>query len=117
MHIPIFKGFSESIIGFEENYLKCQSCKVDTEHEILFISKYFHVYNIPLLPTSKEVHAHCLKCGMRRYNIPLEKQFFSDYENLKKKYRHPWFTYIISGIIISLLLTFVYFEILPAPKN
>ena len=117
MLIPIFKGFAEVIIGFEETFLKCPSCEVDTQQEILIVSKYFQVYGIPMLPTGKEVHTHCLKCGLRRNNIPLEKQFFSDYENLKKKYKHPWFTYIVPGIFIFFVLTVIYFELLATSKN
>ena len=84
---------------------------------MLIVSKYFHLYTLPILPTSKDIHAHCLKCGLRRNNIPLEKQFFVDYENLKKKYKHPWFTKIIPAIFILLILTVVLFEIAPASEN
>ncbi|HRH50346.1 MAG TPA: hypothetical protein PLP23_16430 [Panacibacter sp.] len=117
MLIPLIKGTKEIIIGYEESYLKCPSCEVDTLHEIHIISKYFHVYGIPFCPTGKEAHTVCNKCGLRRYNIPLEKNFFPNYDNLKSRYKHPWYTYAIMTFGILIILLPIYFEILRAPDK
>jgi zinc-ribbon family len=96
-------GKKQTTIDFDEILMKCPSCEVHTNTEIMVVSYYFHFFRIPFFPLSKEAHIVCSKCNMRRYNLPFDEDLFSTYKELNPRFRHPWFTY--TGTAIILIIT------------
>ncbi len=108
----IYYGVHKASIGMDEIMERCPSCESDRFHEILVTSNYYHMFLLPMFPIAKEVTMVCEKCGMRRKDVPLTERSFKNYEELRKKFRHPWHTYLFAlmmGILISIaILTTVF---------
>jgi zinc ribbon protein len=98
----IFYGVKQVPIGMDEFLVRCPSCEGHSFADVVIISKYFHVYFIPIFPFQKEANIVCKTCGLRRNNIPFERRLFSEFDNANKRFRHPWYTY--SFVIFMLIL-------------
>lgn len=92
-------GTDRTAIGFDEFLVKCPSCKTHQWAEIMLSSVYYHIYYIPVFPIDKDVMVVCKKCGLKRYGETFDSKLISNYEDVKKLYRHKWFTYIGAAII------------------
>ena len=102
----IFFGVKQIYIGADETYMRCPSCESHTDTELLISGKYFHIYWIPFWPFEKEMSSVCSKCGLKRYNLPIEDKFISDAAEMKRKFKYPWFTYI--GLAaVSFVIAFI----------
>lgn len=110
--IPVIHGVKDSIIGMDEFLVKCPACEAHQWADVMVISNYAHIYYLPLFPVDKAANVICQNCGLRRYNISFNKTLISDYDEVKKGFRHPWINYsgitliaaLIAGTIISLIL-------------
>jgi len=103
MGIIIF-GSKEATIGVDELMVRCPSCEAHNFADVMVVSKYFHVYYIPIFPYAKEATIICQKCGLRRYNLPFEKRLFSDFDEIKKRFKHPWYTYSFIVLVTILVI-------------
>lgn len=65
---------------------------------------YYHVYFIPIFPYDKNVNIICGNCGLKRYGLSFDQNLFSHYEEIKRKYRHPFYTYTGAAILILILV-------------
>jgi len=92
-------GIATSPIGIGEYMVKCPSCESDQWADIVVLSNYAYFFVIPVFPVGKEANIFCKKCGLKRYGSAFDPRLISDYEQVKKQYRHPWFTYIGAGVI------------------
>jgi len=109
MIIPFKYGIERANIDIGEFMVKCPSCETNQWAEIMVSSVYVHIYYIPLFPSDKDVYVCCEKCGLKRYGLSFDATLIDDYKNVKKKYRHPWYTYIgIMVITFPFLLWFVF---------
>ena len=102
-------GVKKAAIGMDEFMIKCPSCEVDNFADVMITSNYYHFWFIPIFPIEKEANIVCQKCGLRRYNVPFNSRTFKNYEEIKHKFRHPWYTYLIAalvllGVIMSIVL-------------
>ena len=91
------------------------SCESDQWAEILVSSVYSHFCYVPIMPSDKDAMIICKKCGLKRYGVTFDSKLISNYSEVKKLYRHKWFTYIGVGIIalpIVLWLIFLVFKYL-----
>ena len=114
MLIPIKYGLQRANIDIGDFLVKCPSCETDQWAEIMVSSVYSHFYYLPLFPNDKDACVCCEKCGLKRYGVPFNARLINNYEEVKRKYRHPWYTYtgaVIIGFpfliwIISLLVNY-----------
>ena len=102
--LPIKFGTQKVAIGTEEVFVRCPSCGKNSPADILVMSCYFHIYYIPVFPIEKEVSVICKECGMKRYNLPFDADIINNYEEIKSKFMHPWYTYSIIGAFLLLIL-------------
>jgi hypothetical protein len=90
-------------IGIDEINMRCPSCEAHTPTDLMVSSKYYHIYFLPISPYSKEAFVVCRKCGLKRSGLPFDKDLFSNYYEIRSKFRHPFYTYagvaILGGII------------------
>jgi len=106
MALIIF-GVRQTPIGTDELLIKCPSCEKHSWADVMVVSKYFHFFWIPFFPTEKELNIICKECGLKRYGLYFDSNLISNFEEVKEKFRHPWFTYIGVTLIIALILTVI----------
>lgn len=70
-------------------------------------SVYNHIYWIPIVPTGKEAFVVCHKCGLKRDKEYFDATLVNNYEEIKSKFRHPFYTYIGISLFILLILTVI----------
>jgi hypothetical protein len=99
MLIPVKYGIERTAIGIGEYLVKCPCCEAHQWADIMVYSVYSHFYYIPLLPNDKDAMVVCKKCGLKRYGVPFDAKLISDFDAIKKHYRHKWFTYTGVSII------------------
>jgi len=112
MFIPLKYGLERTPIGIGEFLVKCPHCETDQWADVLVSSVYSHFYFIPLYPTDKDAMVVCKKCGLKRFGVPLNSNLVSNYQEVKKLYRHRWFTYIGAIIVASPFIIWVIFLII-----
>lgn len=100
----VIYGFNHAPIGTDTILLKCPSCEKNSWADVMIVSKYAHIYWIPFYPAYKEVNAICQSCGIKRYGIPLDVDLINNYDVLRKKYRHPWYTYLGIALIVLIII-------------
>ena len=102
MAIFVF-GRRHATIGMDEFLLRCPSCESHQYADVMILSNYYHLYFIPIFPFDKHANIICNKCGYKRYGVAFDDRIFSNYEEIKRKYRHPFYTYtgiVILGIVL-----------------
>ena len=82
--------------------------------DIMFISNYYHFIYVPIFPTGKEVNIICQECGLKRFGAGFNSKTFMNFEEIKHRYRNPWYTYFGVGIGVILFRLAAYFSILRA---
>lgn len=91
-------------IGTDEITMRCPSCEVHTPTDLMVSSRYYHIYFLPISPFSKEAYVVCGECGLSRSGLPFDRDLFSNYFEIRSKFRHPLYTYagiaFIGGIIL-----------------
>ena len=98
----LFFGTSERPIDVDEFFIKCASCETHSWADIMVLSKYWHIYWVPIFPIDKEANIICKKCGLKRFGIPFDERLISNYEEVKGRFRHKW--YLFSGIGLFILV-------------
>ena len=98
----VFFGEKETPIGVDEFLVKCPSCETESLADVMVVSHYFHFYYLPFFPIEKDANVFCKTCGLKKYGISFNQNLISNYNEVKRKYRHPLFTYI--GLIIVVLI-------------
>lgn len=105
-------GISKAIIGIDEFLLKCPSCETSTWHDVMISSKYMHFFWIPACPVEKEADLICKKCGLKRYERGFDKNLIPEYDLVKNKFRHPFYTYVAmlligAGVVAGIILAMI----------
>ena len=103
----IFYGSKETVITIDEWLVNCPCCETHSMADAMVMSKYYHIYWMPIFPFDKPVNVVCQKCGMVRAGITMNANLVSNYEEIKRKYRHPWFTYIGVGIFALIIISII----------
>jgi hypothetical protein len=100
----VFYGTKIVPIGVDQITMRCPSCEVHTPTDLMVYSRYFHIYFLPISPYSKEAYVVCNKCGSKRSGLPFDRDLFSNYNEIRSRFRHPFYTYagvaIFGGIIL-----------------
>lgn len=112
MHIPIptkhKAGVKKINLGIDEQFVKCPACESHKMADVMVRGQYYHFLHITIFPFGKEVNIICQECGIKRYELPFDESLFSNYEDMKRRFRHPWYTYIFAGIALLITLTVIY---------
>ena len=103
----IIYGVKQIPIGLDEFLIKCPSCEAHSWADIMVVSHYFHFYLIPFFPTEKDANVICKTCGLKRYGILFNQKLITNYSEVKRNYRHPWFAYIGLTVIILIFVAIV----------
>ena len=94
-------------IGLDDFLIKCPSCETYSWADVMIISHYFHIYFIPFFPIEKDANVICKTCGLKRYAMSFDKNLISHYDEIKRKYKHPPFTYIGLSVIILIIVSII----------
>lgn len=101
----------KATIGIDEMMIKCPSCETDSFADVMITSNYYHMFFIPMFPFEKEANIICQQCGMRRYEVPFNARTFKNYQEVKQKFRHPWYTYFFCIVMALVILITVIFTV------
>ncbi|MGH2564894.1 MAG: zinc-ribbon domain-containing protein [Ginsengibacter sp.] len=101
-------GTSEIPIGMDEFLVKCPSCEGYSPADIMIVSKYLDFFWVPLFPLDKDANVICKTCGLKRFGMNFDSGLITNYDNVKRNFRHPWFTYI-GGVLFILMLVMAIF--------
>jgi hypothetical protein len=104
----LFYGVKKAAIGIDEILSYCPSCETDTFADIYITSDYYHFYFVPIFPIEKEVTFSCKKCGLLRKDIPLTKNSVKNFDEVNRKFKHPWYTYFAMLFIAVIILIAVF---------
>lgn len=100
-------GVYQVPVDVDQYFMQCPSCETDTWTDAMLISNYYHFYFVPIFPISKDINTICTKCGLKKNGIPFDAKHFNNYDEIKSKFKHPWYTYIgfsIAILIITLII-------------
>jgi MFS-type transporter involved in bile tolerance (Atg22 family) len=112
MALLIYGSQKTSIGIFEPLFYKCPNCdELHTTYLVVY-SIYYHIFWIPVFPYEKEAIANCSACSFLRNEINFGYNLIKEFEEKRKDFKHPWWTYtlsvIFSGIIIALIVTLIH---------
>lgn len=100
----ILYGVKKANIGIDEVLSYCPSCEADKFQDILVTSNYYHFYYIPVFPIEKEISFTCNTCGLRRIDVPLTERALKNSAEINRKFRHTWYTYIVTLLFALLVI-------------
>ena len=93
-HFLIKYGVANSPIEVVEYRVRCPCCESDEWADVMIVSNYYFFSFLPIFPCGKEANVICKKCGCKRYGAAFDSKLISNYEEVKKNYKHPLFTYL-----------------------
>jgi len=111
MMLRLFMGTAETPIGMDEFLLKCPCCEGYSPADVMIISKYFYFFWIPVFPFEKDANVICRSCGLKRFDMIFDYTLINNYSDVKRNFRHPWITYILSALFMLFLAIAISFEI------
>jgi hypothetical protein len=94
-------------VGVDESFVKCPACETHQHADIMIESHYYHFYWIPIFPYDKSALIICQKCGLKRTRMEVSDRWFSNYREIKKRHKHPIYSYIgvaIIALIVALII-------------
>ncbi|MCE3283498.1 MAG: hypothetical protein K0Q66_2235 [Chitinophagaceae bacterium] len=97
-------------MGLAEFFVRCPACESHQPADAMVVSHYYHFYFIPVFPVGKHVDLVCQHCGLKRYGTSFDSTIISNYDEVKTKYRHPWYTYtgtalLLMPIVVAILVS------------
>lgn len=104
-------GITKSPIDVGEYIVKCPSCESDQWADVMVLSNYAYFFVIPFFPVGKEANIFCKNCNLKRYGASFDSKLISNYEEVKKHYSHPWFTYIGVSLLALPVVIAILFSI------
>ena len=117
MLVPLKYGLERTPIGIDECFVRCPHCETHQWAEMLVSSVYTHVYYIPIYPADKDAMVVCKKCGLKRYGVPINANLLNNYAEVRKLYKHKWFTYTGLCIIALPLVIWVILLLINLASN
>jgi zinc-ribbon family len=104
-------GTNQIPLGVDELLIHCPSCESSQWSDIMVTGKYFQIYWIPVFPIDKQLNIICKKCGLKRYRLPFNARIISNYDEIKSRFPHRWFTYSGIGSFVLIIITFIILRI------
>lgn len=100
----IFHGKKKGISGSMDVFMyECPYCEKNNSTILSFYSLYFHIFWIPVFPISKEGHAICTECKASRDELRFGPKLVAEFNENKKKFKHPWWTWSLTIFFIILI--------------
>lgn len=96
----LIHGTRDIPVMVTEVFVKCPSCEADQWADLLLFSVYVHLFWMPVFPTDKKATLICSHCGLKRHGLEPNDRLIPDYQLIKNKFRHPWYTW--SGILLAM---------------
>ena len=109
-------GIKPAIIDIGEYLIKCPSCETNSWADVMVISNYWHIFYIPVFPIGKEATTICKKCGLKRNGVPFDEKLINNFGEIKDLYRHPWYTYAVTGFIGIIILIVIIGAVIASSK-
>jgi hypothetical protein len=108
------RGYKEVPVGVDELLVRCPCCEAHSWADVMVVSKYFHLYFAPMWPVAKEANVICHRCGLKRYGILFTEKLVDNFEEVKQRFKHPWFSYlglmfIVVFVIVILIAQVIHF--------
>lgn len=96
-------GTSEKDFGaFDIEGLKCRSCREASIQKVTLLSKYFHIWWIPMFPIGQRAISECSNCkktlGVHEFSKSLTKKYWKKRAFFKRPLRH-WGGAIFFGLV------------------
>jgi C4-type Zn-finger protein len=88
----ITPGTAKAAIGVGEHMMSCPHCESDQYADTMVYSLYWNIAGIPMFPYGKEANVICSHCGYNRYGVVFGPKLISNFDEIKRQHRHPWFT-------------------------
>jgi len=99
---PLKYGMKTILIGVHEpDFFQCPNCKGVNTVSFAITSTYYHFYYIPVFPFEKDGYASCDDCNFKIESLKYSRITNEDFKSFSKKFKHPFYTYTISGIFAS----------------
>lgn len=101
----IVYGWQKTPIGLDEvECYQCPNCeKLNTTYAFVY-SKYFHFFWIPFFPDHKLIITNCSECNFKRGAERFGPILLEQIKGLTRKYRHPWWTWSLLLLLITVFL-------------
>ncbi len=96
----VIYGIGEKGINIAEFLIKCPSCEANNWADVVVVSKYYHIYWLPIFPIDKVANTICQKCGLRRYGLAFDNNLISNYYEIKVDFKNPWILYLGAEIML-----------------
>lgn len=108
----IIHGTKLAVIRYDEFLVRCPHCEAHVWAEAAVSAQYYHIYCIPLFPVGKEVYLVCQKCGLKRDGLQFDATLISNFDEIKRKFRYPWYAYfgilIFGGLLITGIISLIF---------
>lgn len=95
----VFYGTKIIPVGVDEFFIKCPVCESHQYADVMIESHYYHFYFIPMMPYDKTALIICQNCGLKRNRMDFSDQWFSNYKEIRSKFRHPWYAWLGAGFL------------------
>ncbi|MFT4024128.1 MAG: hypothetical protein QM664_10140 [Flavihumibacter sp.] len=100
----IFYGWRSTEIAADTTFEKCESCGTQNGVNIHILSRYAHIFWIPVFPFAKTAVSQCAHCKQVLSQKEMPQPLTIAAQNLKAAAKTPWWTF--SGLgVIALLIT------------
>ena len=102
MFFPMKYGTRTVTIGIHDPvFFQCPNCKRINTVSYVITSTYYHFWYIPIFPFEKDGYACCSDCRFKIESLKYSRHTKEEFKDLRKKYRHPFYTYIFAALFIS----------------
>lgn len=88
----------------------CENCNSKNTVTFSFIARYFHIFWIPIFPTSKKGISQCSHCKQVLYANEMSTEMKQDYASAAANAKRP-ITHYFGLFIIGLLFIFISFSV------
>ncbi|MDP4262869.1 MAG: zinc-ribbon domain-containing protein [Bacteroidota bacterium] len=95
-------GTNRARLGlYEPSPFQCPQCKELDTIDIIMYGDYFHFWYIPIFPYEKDGYAKCSNCGFTINSIKFNRNTKDLFQEIKRKFRYPFYTYTGAFILCS----------------
>lgn len=103
----IFGTRAKTLVPKETQSYDCEYCHTKGSVTFAFIARYFHIFWIPIFPTSKKGISQCSHCKQVLYAHEMSPRMKQDYANASASAKRPithYFGLFIIGLIFCVII-------------
>lgn len=106
-------GSRNAKIGSRDVFMyECPFCNEKNSTTLTAYVTYYHIFWVPFFPYAKHATSVCHKCNTKRDELKFGPQLVQEYRAIKRKFKYPWWTWMICLIFLGLVITII----IVAPK-